>query len=204
MSGIQQDFKGAIFKTQTLKTIPKATKYLITKWAADTLKTLKRSAAGMKKSGRGRKTGQLARNVGMLVSAGEDTYSVTLGTGLEAGKDVVYARIQDQGGEIRPRRAKALAIPLAGVKGVPRNFPDLFFIKTKRGTMLLCRRDGKGRLKPMFLLKDKVQIPPSGWFSVPLANMVPVLKDLLSGPSIYNQAAKMAAEKIGPGASGGM
>lgn len=77
--------------------------------------------------------------------------SVTVGTNL------VYARIHDQGGVIKPVKAKYLTIPLGNMKRAKKG-AGLFFIKSKKGNKLLVRKKGKG-IEPMFLLKDQVTIP---------------------------------------------
>ena len=64
MSKFTADFSRAFRKTQVLYGLPKAVKRQATTWSSETLRLLKRSASNMQKSGRGRKTGQLARNVG--------------------------------------------------------------------------------------------------------------------------------------------
>lgn len=78
-----------------------------------------------------------------------------------------YAAILEYGGEITPKNAKALAIPVgealteAGVprQTGPRKYEDLFLLRTKAGKALLARRTGKGALEVMYVLKEKVTIP---------------------------------------------
>lgn len=77
--------------------------------------------------------------------------------------DLVYAGIQNRGGVVTPRNAKALAIPLnksIPVGKWPRHFArgELFFVKSKRGNSLLARTKGKDGIEPMFLLRKSVTI----------------------------------------------
>lgn len=167
MAGIKADFGGALRKTQVLARIPKATKYQATLWGSDTLRMLKERARSMQKAGKGRKTGQLARNVGMEVSANPERWQILLGTGVGRTLQVKYARIQDQGGAIK-MKDKMLTIPLGSTKGLIRNFPGGFFFKSRAGNLIYAMRSGKGkraRIKPLFVLKDQVTLPATHWFS---------------------------------------
>lgn len=58
---------------------------------------------------------------------------------------------------IRPKNAKALAIPVSGAAydKAPRSFTDLFVWKSKKGNKFLARRNGE-RLSLLYLLKDGV------------------------------------------------
>jgi hypothetical protein len=76
-----------------------------------------------------------------------------------------YARIQELGGTVVPKKGKYLAIPLpaartaAGVaRGGPRSFPNTFFRKSKAGNLLLFQRQGKKSV-PLFVLKQWVTLP---------------------------------------------
>jgi hypothetical protein len=80
------------------------------------------------------------------------------------GSESKYSGILERGGDITPKRAKRLAIPLDAAKyGVgnatksPRDFDGLFYIKSARGNELLVRRAKRG-LEPMFVLKKKVTL----------------------------------------------
>jgi hypothetical protein len=114
VSQIKKDFSGAFHKTAVLKRTPKAEKHIVTQWATDTVMMLKKRAASMQKSGKGRKTGQLARNIGMESSVREEDFKIIIGTGVGRTQSVIYAKIQDEGGTtkahiIKPRNGKVLA-----------------------------------------------------------------------------------------------
>ena len=192
MAEFKADFTGAIRKTQALKSVPRAMKYQVTRWTVDTVKELKRRAAGMQKSGKGRKTGQLARNIGQTISAGNERYHATIGTGVGGTKSVVYARIQDKGGTIVPRSKQYLTIPLGGVKGRADNYPNSFFIRSKAGNLLLVERKGKGGIRPLFVLKKQVTIPGSGWFTDTVTMREGVLIDMVTPDAVLAQAERMA------------
>jgi len=100
--------------------------------------------------------GDLARSYEVqLLDQGGDFISVGVFS------DLVYAEIQDVGGEINAKK-KYLAIPHKDAKSIigvrwPRDFPKdaLQFVKSKKqGTALLYQ--GK---KLMFILKERVDIP---------------------------------------------
>lgn len=82
------------------------------------------------------------------------------------GTNVRYARIHNEGGDIKPVKAKALAVPLHWwVKKGPRYYKDLWLLPPAfpgdaRG--ILARTIGKGKnqkVQPMFALRGRVQIP---------------------------------------------
>lgn len=84
--------------------------------------------------------------------------SVSLGTGSMS--------IHEEGGVIRPSRAKYLTIPLPSAcdrRGVPlkksaRDWPDTFVIRSKRGNLLIVQKNEDGGITPLYLLKSSVRI----------------------------------------------
>jgi hypothetical protein len=106
MSPVAVDFSGAFHKTAALKALPKAERHIIGQWASDTVQILKRRAAGMQTSVRqygGKKTGQLARNIGFVIKGGEGVTVAEIGTGVGGTQSVKYAMIQDEGGVTHPK-----------------------------------------------------------------------------------------------------
>lgn len=81
------------------------------------------------------------------------------------GSPTKYARMMEEGGTVRPKRAKMLAIPLKAAKyGVGGGLPpskrdDLFMIRSRKGNLLLVKAAAAG-ITPMFVLKDQVKIDP--------------------------------------------
>jgi hypothetical protein len=83
------------------------------------------------------------------------------------GSDLPYARIQEFGGTITPKKAKFLAIPLPAalnangtpIKSSPRDWPNTFCAKSKAGNLLIFQRRGT-QIVPLYVLKSSVYIPP--------------------------------------------
>jgi len=170
-----------------------AVKKILTDWLSDSVKELKQSALSLKKTAnekKGSKTSQLGRNIDFKIKDEGDSYTGEVGTGVGRAKNVVYAYIQDKGGTIR-KKDKMLTIPLGDTKGVIKNFPDGFFVKTKKGDILYCYRAGK-KLMPLFLLKDEVNIPATLWFTSVMEKRGPVLKEMMRPENIFTEALKMA------------
>lgn len=190
------DVSGALRKNNTIRAFPGAVKYVLTKWGGETLKHIKRGLAGPRLNTR---SGHLKRNVGMNVGEGQ----LDLGTKVGNTGEVVYARILERGGAIRAKKAKYLTIPFPGVKGLARNFPDSFVIKSKSGALLIVQKDGKGRLKPLFLLKKEVKIPAFNWLSGSVADRRAELDRAVDEKNILNTAARMAERSSGKAEGGG-
>ena len=181
---LKVDMAGALRKTAALKAIPKAVRRVLQRWGAESVTELKREAGNLRKSGKGRKTSQLARSVGMKMSSD----MLAVGTNVTRATDVKYARIQDEGGDIFAKNKK-LTVPFPGVKGKARDYKDTFFITSKAGNVILCQRKGRGGLKPLFLLADWVRIPGSGWFSRTMADRESLLNRYMDPEYLYDVAA---------------
>lgn len=71
-------------------------------------------------------------------------------------KDVPYARIQHEGGTIKPKNAKYLAIPLTPQAKLhnPKDYPGETFIA--KGVIFL---KNEGAIQPLYVLKKQVVIP---------------------------------------------
>lgn len=82
------------------------------------------------------------------------------------GTAVRYARIQEYGGTVRPRRSRFLAVPLDAAKtgaGVsryasPRDVPDTYIITGSDGSPVIMQKVEKGDDRPMFVLRRQVTI----------------------------------------------
>ncbi len=131
------------------------------------------------------RTGQLWRSIGMKSKTEGSVNSVTIGSGVAGKKAPPYAGIHETGKPIiRPKKAKALTIPLPGIKGVAANYPDAFIITSKKGNTLLVEKKGKDGLRPLFVLKKEVTIPARRWLSQSIAEMKPDLIRHLSPKEI--------------------
>ena len=102
---------------------------------------------------------------------------------------VNYAKIHEFGGRIVPRKAGALAIPLAAARTKagasrgfrPRDFADLVMLKGRGRAPILARiirQEKKSKIIPMFALVKSVQIPPRLGFRKLFAQEGPrIIKD---------------------------
>jgi hypothetical protein len=108
---------------------------------------------------------------------------------------VPYARIHEFSGTIKPKTSKFLTIPFPGVKGFAREFKNTFFQKSKKGNLILFQNLGKtatGRqrrtrnvrdietrkgftIKPLFVLKKKVEMPKREYLSPAIISNIPKL-----------------------------
>lgn len=181
-----------IEKRNATRQIPAAVRYILQGWAGDTVKHVKEGLAGRYLN---RKSGHLANAVGKkLVRDGEVT-TAWLGTNV-AGKsrDVPYARIQDEGGTIVPRRAGALAVPIPPTKGLPRNYQNLVMIRRVGKPPLLVEKRARS-WKLRFVLLQKVTLKPTRWWTNPWAEMKAVLRRRLQAAEVLEVAKRMHAAR---------
>ena len=161
---------------------PSAALYQLTDWGSKTLRAILTS--GILNT----RTGHLKRNTDMVVLKGPPV-GIMLGTGVGGKKEVKYARIHEQGGEIRPTNAGALTVPLPGVKGVAANYAGIFMLKREGKAPLLCVDEGpKKGLRPLFVLQKKVTMPARHWFSRPIRQMRPELDRMLEAAELWRIA----------------
>jgi len=197
---IKTDFVGQMQKSAILKSIPRAFKTNATNWAADTKRYIMNSYKGGKVFKRPPK--EIDQNLDAKVFVtGPEQATIVIGTGGYVGKTpVVYADIQERGGTIRPKGHPFLTIPLPGVKGVIANYPDGFFINSKKGNLLYATTTGKrGKLKPLFLLRRQVTLPARRWFSTPIAERRPELDRTMLPASVWATAQAMSNQYVGMG-----
>lgn len=120
-----------------------------------------------------RRTGNLVRSVAFTIDQqGQEKVVGRVGI-IRQGPAMVYAGVHITGAIIRPKRGQYLAVPLAAAQtaaGVPRftprQVPGAFFIRSKRGNLLLVRRVAGG-LQPLFVMKRQVRIPRRDYFTGP-------------------------------------
>lgn len=195
---IKHDYAGAMMKTATLKLIPSAMKRNASMWASDTVKYIKDANKGgggnfMSFKRAPKEIDQsLTHKVTML---GADEVLIAIGTGsVVSAKPVVYARIQDEGGEIVPKAKKFLTIPLPGVKGWIREYPGGRFIPLKSGLgyLYVAGATGKRKGKALFVLKKRVVLPARRWFTGRINQRRPELDRTMSEESVWATANAMA------------
>lgn len=90
------------------------------------------------------------------------TYNATA-RGLEVGTTDVRGRLLQEGGVVRPKRARALTVPVAKESYGKRaaDFTGLFLVKRDGTRPLLARTRGKApELQVLFVLLDQVKINP--------------------------------------------
>jgi hypothetical protein len=80
------------------------------------------------------------------------------------------SRIQELGGTIRPKNARALAIPMSKVakRHRPRDFADAFVLKASGGRAFLVRSRGlrgRGGLEFLYVLARKATLKPSHYLT---------------------------------------
>jgi len=159
MVNVRVEFNGERMKA--LANVPAGWKSALAKWLGKTAQEVKEEI----RSKFHIRTGQLWRNIGWQIT-GEEEMIGEIGTGVAWAKSVVYARIHELGGDITPKRAQALTIPMPGVKGVAKNYGKLFVLK-KDGKCYLAKKEGstlkssfgKGTVKILFFLTKQVSIP---------------------------------------------
>jgi hypothetical protein len=167
------DFSGAFKKTRTLLNLPKAHKSQATLWSTETLLELKRSGAAQQRSGKGRHTGHMGRNVGQQISSGDDKWSVLLGTGVGGRQTVKYARIQDQGGQTK---AHMIFARPGGVLAFPWKGKDTF--------LRHVHHPGS-------------KIPASLWFTGVIEKRTPILSSMMQPAVVLKVAEMMATSSAG-------
>jgi hypothetical protein len=183
-------------KHNTTRALPKAVRYILQGWAGDTVKHVKEGLAGRYLN---RRSGHLANAVGKRLDRSGEVTTAYLGTNV-AGKvkDVPYAKIQDEGGTIVPRRARALAVPIPPTKGLPRNFPNLTMIRRVGKPPLLVEITPKGAWKIRFVLLQSVTLKPSRWWSNPWDEMKAVLRRRMDDDQVLAVAEKLSRAGAGP------
>ncbi len=95
------------------------------------------------------------------------------------GTKVVYARQIEFGGTIKAKAGGWLTVPLPAaktrggdVRGSARDFKGTFFIKSKKGNLILMGRPtpGSRRIVPLFVLKRRVKQKPKRVFQTAQKN----------------------------------
>lgn len=191
---VKADFSGETAKTETIRRLPRAFFINAEDWASRTVLFIKESYKGGNTFKRPPK--EIDNRLGMKITkTGPTEADILIGTGEHIGRaKVVYARIQEEGGVVKPTRGKFLTIPFPGVKGFAANYPKAFLATTAGGQWLLAEPKGKTGIRPLFLLRKSVRLPPRFWFSRPIAAQKPLLARMMSPDGVWQTARKLAAE----------
>jgi hypothetical protein len=169
--GLRADFSGAIRKTQVLKSLPAAAKHQATTWTTETIQALMRSAAAMQKSPK--KTGMMGRNIGKVITVGNDTWTITIGTGVGGKQTVPYARIQDEGGTTKAH-----------------------MIYAKSGGVLAFLWKGKDTFLS-HVHHPGSKIPASRWFTKVIEERKPILAGMMQPNVVLKVAEIMGGGGVG-------
>ena len=113
------------------------------------------------------------------------------------GTNVVYARIHEFGGEIKPKNAQWLTIPVnPTIKGRARDYQDTYIAPLKSGGFAIFQAERSGTTQtgqhPIFWLARKVKIPARPFLHPALLDSRPAIQVLFSQQiqMIVNQAIK--------------
>lgn len=138
---------------------------------------VKRQAVLNARANFNRGTGNLFRSIDVQPLKGRGIHKSVR---VKAGGDFVpYARMQEKGskpGGLKPKKGKYLAIPIGKAKtkrgvgrGTPREFPNTFVKKSKKGNLIIFQKKSfkkkKPEIEPLFVLKKSVKIPKRPYLS---------------------------------------
>jgi len=180
-AGLRADFSGAIRKTQVLGTLGRAHKYQATSWTAETIKALMRSAADRQISTRvhhSKKTSMMGRNIGKIITVGDERWIITIGTGVGGKQTVPYAKIQDEGGTTHPTVTKRM-----------RGWAWFMYAKWKEERFKWLALTKKSKLD--------VNIPASKWFTSVIEEREPILSAMMQKNVVLQVAEIMGDGGVG-------
>lgn len=108
-----------------------------------------------------RRSGRLRESIRADIKRSGDRVQITLSAG---GSTAPHARIQEEGGEVRARSGRYLAIPLEDhLRGrSPRSLPGRTHVReSKAGNLLIFGEDGR----PLYLLRERIRIKPTRYLA---------------------------------------
>lgn len=191
---IQADYSAARRKTAALAQLPGVFERQVNRWAAATIRHMKiriRGGGGFFK----REPKEIAQRLdyrSRVVSP--SVIELLIGTGRYIGRpEVVYAAIQEHGGDVFPKTKRALTIPFPGVRHTATMYRSMgaFIVRTPRGRTIIAMRSGKkgrGRLIPLFLLSTRAHLPARHWFSATIAERRPELDRMIKPETMLAEA----------------
>jgi len=185
-------------KLVAIRQIPSASGRILARWGAETVKTIILYADHIFSKKRNARSAQLRRNVGLEVRSFVGSTRVTVGTGVGAAKNVVYAQIQDKGGMTHPtvtekmrrwawamhRQEFGSGTRGLGLSGAERRGARMTWENTSVYKAIALTRK----------MKLNILVPPTGWFSTPIKERTDFLHEYLSPASILAEAEKEGGE----------
>ena len=127
-------------------------------------------------------TGHLRQSIGSKVEFSKKEIKGIIGSGVRTGNRVVYADILEKGGVIKPKKAKFLTIPIGENKTKTekiayraRDFENTFIRKG-----IIFQNLGKGKIRPLFLLKSSVTIPDFMYLSQTAGQMESIVEESIN------------------------
>lgn len=195
---IKVDMEGQRLKSSTLRAVPRAFQRNATMWASQTLLYIKKELGSYFR----RPPKELDQRLGMkVVKTGPDSAQILLGTGGYVGKnEVVYAKIQDEGGWTNPRvtpamRRWAWAMFYKGFKSEIRGMG----LRGASKAGAFATFGGEGNVfKSIALTKQDrlhVKLQALHWFTRPIAERMPELKATMSPEGVWATAQQMAYKR---------
>lgn len=207
---VTTDNVGERQKSATLRALPRAYRKNATEWAGETVRFIKQSIRG----GAGsfspfkRAAKELDQNLGFVIKTrGASAAEIVLGTGAFVGlKEVVYAKIQEEGGTILGK--PWLTVPFAGVRGRITDYPGGFFFTSKKGNLIYAAPVKRAKsavsaiygktgqvneIRPLYVLKKQVKLPARRWFTRPIKARLPALSLAMAPDTVWATARAMSS-----------
>jgi hypothetical protein len=129
------------------------------------------------------------RKTGALMRSFRPGFKKDEGKRIHAGvySTLKYARIHDQGGTIRPKSARALAIPLndRARRRRPRSFPNMILLKKEGSSPVLGllqnmgKKHGPANFTPMFVLKPFDRIRAKHYIAKAADASLPIAREVI-------------------------
>jgi hydrogenase maturation factor HypE len=175
-------------KLNALKTMNRPLVRRMTGYGAAVVKAAIRNVSGtiLGQYRSGRKSGELRRNISQRTTDMGGSIQTVIGTGIPPTKEVVYARIHEEGGIIKAKK-KYLTIPFPGIHLRARDYPNTAVITSKAGNKIMIQNIAGQGFKPLFLLKPEVNIPARYWLSRTMDECSVDLKQALNPQEIIKE-----------------
>jgi hypothetical protein len=125
-----------------------------------------------------KKTSMMGRNIGHLIAAGDDKWTIAIGTGIGGKQTVPYAKYQDEGGTTHPTVTKRM-----------RGWAWYMYAKWKEERFRWLALTKKSKLD--------VVIPASRWFTSIIEQRKPILTAQMQPAAVLKVAEMTAGSSAG-------